>query len=534
MFWSIGARPISHTFELSGSSITTLGFHTTDNHWELALAVPEGLIGIGLVALLISYLPSIYNLFRERETMCTGWNIRAGSPPTVAVVVRRFNEIGILESMEDTWKEWEKWFVSNEEVTLSYPALAFFRSPTPHQSWVTTAGNVLDTAAFIETAVKVPHSPSSHLCLQAGYVALRRIAENYDADFDQDPSPDDPISIPRHEFEEVCDQLAAEGVPIEEDRDTAWREFSGWRVNYDVPLRLLCQIVLAPYAQWSSDYVDSVHGRRQFRFKVRELIASQWWYRVSGKHDSDEEAVHEEVRPGEGRPGESKQRESRPRESKQSNSQRSKPDPAMKTRITELLGVEIPVIQAPMGYIARAQLASAVSNAGGLGIVETSSGQLDDVKEEFAKMRDLTDKPWGVNIAQMLVRDMEEIVDFVASQHIKVVTTSAGDPRVLTEELEIGRHLRASCGAYAVGRAAGGRRRGGRPRGGRHRRRRFQESARGFHDGAGAYDPRGGGHSRGGGRRHLRRHRHGRSFGSGSRRRADGHSHAQRGRIASA
>lgn len=293
MFWSIGARPISHTFELSGSSITTLGFHATDNHWELALAVPEGLIGIGLVALLISYLPSIYNLFRERETMCTGWNIRAGSPPTVAVVVKRFNEVGILENMEETWREWENWFVSNEEVTLSYPALAFFRSPTPHQSWVTTAGNVLDTAAFIETAVKVPHSPSSHLCLQAGYVALRRIAENYDADFDQDPSPDDPISIPRHEFDEVCDQLAAEGVPIEEDRDMAWREFSGWRVNYDVPLRMLCQIVLAPYAQWSSDYVESVHGRRQFPFNVRKLFASQWWYRISRRGNSDEEADEE-------------------------------------------------------------------------------------------------------------------------------------------------------------------------------------------------------------------------------------------------
>ena len=108
----------------------------------------------------------------------------------------------------------------------------------------------------------------------------------------------------------------------------------------------------------------------------------------------------------------------------------------MKTRINELLGVEIPVIQAPMGYIARAQLASAVSNAGGLGIVETSSGQLDDVREEFAKMRDLTDKPWGVNIAQMLVHDMEEIVDFVVSQGVKIVTTSAGDPRVLTETLK--------------------------------------------------------------------------------------------------
>ena len=160
MFWSIGARPIPHTFELSGSSLTTLGFHAADTHWELALALPEGLIGMGLVALLISYLPSIYNLFRERETMCTGWNIRAGSPPTVAVVVNRFHQVGILSDMEDTWHEWEKWFVSNEEVHLSYPALAFFRSPTPEQSWITTAGNVLDTAAFIETSCLLYTSPS--------------------------------------------------------------------------------------------------------------------------------------------------------------------------------------------------------------------------------------------------------------------------------------------------------------------------------------------------------------------------------------
>ena len=100
----------------------------------------------------------------------------------------------------------------------------------------------------------------------------------------------------------------------------------------------------------------------------------------------------------------------------------------METKVTELLGIEIPVIQAPMGYIARAQLAAAVSNAGGLGIVETSSGKLDEVKEEFAKMRDLTDKPWGINIAQMLVSDLEEITDFTIASDIKFVTTSAGDP----------------------------------------------------------------------------------------------------------
>ena len=77
----------------------------------------------------------------------------------------------------------------------------------------------------------------------------------------------------------------------------------------------------------------------------------------------------------------------------------------MLNRVTQLLGVEHPIIQAPMGYIARAQLASAVSNAGALGIIETSSGRLDEVREEIAKMRDLTDKPFGVNIAQAFVRD---------------------------------------------------------------------------------------------------------------------------------
>ena len=98
-----------------------------------------------------------------------------------------------------------------------------------------------------------------------------------------------------------------------------------------------------------------------------------------------------------------------------------------KNRITEMLGVEYPIVQAPMGWIARAQLASAVSNAGGLGVIETSSGELDAVRGEIAKMRELTKKPFGVNIAQAFVRD-PNIVEFVVAQGVKFVTTSAGDP----------------------------------------------------------------------------------------------------------
>jgi len=104
-------------------------------------------------------------------------------------------------------------------------------------------------------------------------------------------------------------------------------------------------------------------------------------------------------------------------------------------RITRMLGVELPIIQAPMGYIARSALASAVSNAGAMGIIETSSGMLDEVRVEIAKMRDLTDRPFGVNIAQAFVSD-PGIVDFVVDNGVRFVTTSAGDPTRYTALLK--------------------------------------------------------------------------------------------------
>ncbi len=106
-----------------------------------------------------------------------------------------------------------------------------------------------------------------------------------------------------------------------------------------------------------------------------------------------------------------------------------------RNRVSELLGVEIPIVQAPMGWIARAPLASAVSNAGAMGIIETSSGELDVVKDEIRKMRDLTDKPFGVNIAQAFVRD-PGIANFVIDQGVRFVTTSAGSPTKYTGTLK--------------------------------------------------------------------------------------------------
>ena len=104
-------------------------------------------------------------------------------------------------------------------------------------------------------------------------------------------------------------------------------------------------------------------------------------------------------------------------------------------RVLAHTGVQYPIVQAPMGYIARSQLASAVSNAGGLGIIETSSGEVDACLAEIAKMKTLTDKPFGVNLPLLFIRE-PRVVDLVAKSGVKFVTTSAGSPAKLLPTLK--------------------------------------------------------------------------------------------------
>jgi len=104
-------------------------------------------------------------------------------------------------------------------------------------------------------------------------------------------------------------------------------------------------------------------------------------------------------------------------------------------RVLAHTGVTYPIMQAPMGWIARSQLASAVSNAGGLGVIETSSGEVDACLGEIARMRELTTKPFGVNLPLLFIRE-PRIVDLVAASGVKFVTTSAGSPAKLLPTLK--------------------------------------------------------------------------------------------------
>ncbi|MFN2557509.1 MAG: hypothetical protein ABR592_11715 [Nitriliruptorales bacterium] len=264
LFWAVGERPLSAALVASGSSLLTLGFERPDRLIGVLLAFLEAGLGVAVLALLlVTYLPSMYAAFSRREQAVTLQEARAGSPPSAVELLSRYARIKGLGDLDPVWHEWQGWFADVQETHTSLPALVFFRSQQPDQSWVTAAGALLDAASLYVAAVD--HSrvtdeprhdlgaPEAEVCIRAGYLALRRITDYFEIPYDPDPDPDDPISIAREEFDRACAEMEEAGVPLVSDLDQAWRDFAGWRVNYDAPLLGLAALTAAPYAPWSSD-----------------------------------------------------------------------------------------------------------------------------------------------------------------------------------------------------------------------------------------------------------------------------------------
>jgi len=254
IYWGIEGDSLGEAFRISGSSLLTLGFLEPEDLTAVVVAFTEAAMGLILLAMLITYLPSIYAAFSRREALVTSLEVRAGSPPSGVHLVRFFFVMEQLDRLSDFWKRWEAWFADVEESHTSFPSLSFFRSPQPEHSWITAAGSVLDGASLMSAAVDVPREAHAEFAIRAGYLALQRICDFYAIPYPIDPHyPEEQISVAREEFDEAWDYLAAEGVPMKADRERAWLDFAGWRVNYDTVLLELAAFVTAPLAPWISD-----------------------------------------------------------------------------------------------------------------------------------------------------------------------------------------------------------------------------------------------------------------------------------------
>ncbi len=254
MLWAAGAGSPYDAFVLSGSSLLTLGIRAPDNPLTTVLAYLEAGSGLVIIALLISYLPTIYSAFSQRETLVRLLETRAGTPPSAVYMYELAFPLGRMDHLQELWAEWEVWFAQTDETHTSLSMLSFFRSSQPHHHWLTAAGAVLDGAALFLSTLDYPRTANAALCIRAGYLALRHICDLYQIPYPADPHfPDDPISVTRDEYEEACARLEKAGLPLRPDRDQTWLDFAGWRVNYDRTLLGLCALTMPPPAPWSSD-----------------------------------------------------------------------------------------------------------------------------------------------------------------------------------------------------------------------------------------------------------------------------------------
>lgn len=156
-----------------------------------------------------------------------------------------------LEDLPSLFEAWESWSADVGESHSSYPILAAFRSQDPARSWVLAQLAVLDAAA-LDLALR-PGQAGLHarLCLRAGFLALRSVADTAGLPVDHDPDPDGPLALERSAFDEAVAALVAVGYPAERDAAAAWPHFRGWRVNYEAAAHALADRIVAPPAPWS-------------------------------------------------------------------------------------------------------------------------------------------------------------------------------------------------------------------------------------------------------------------------------------------
>lgn len=259
MFLALGVPNWHDAFSLSGSSLLTLGFAQPKDTPTTVLAFSEAILGLGIVSLMITYLPTLYTAFSHRETMVTRLARRIGSPPSPLALLEHFHEIQAMEKLYEVWEDWEEWFAELEESHSSFPFLVFFRSPTPSRNWLTAAGVILDCASLsISTLQEKPAGPNAKLTLRTGYKALQAIATTLKIRFDTEPKLESGISVTRAEYNQVYDRLRELNMAVVRDREQGWRTFVKLRAEYDEVLIKLSERILAPYAPWISDRSNTI------------------------------------------------------------------------------------------------------------------------------------------------------------------------------------------------------------------------------------------------------------------------------------
>jgi hypothetical protein len=239
IFWAIDGGGFGNAVVVSGSSLFTLGFQRPDGVGGAIAAFADATIGLGLLALVITYLPTLNAAFSRRESVVAMLDARAGDPPNAITLIERHHVFAGIETLDALWPEWERWIVDVGETHYTHPMLVFFRSSEPDHSWVTATATLLEAANFRLSAIDAggAGNAAAWMFYRAGLGAVQRLRAFFTYRVgDRDIAPVDRILA----------HFADVGVNVVDDHELAWERFCRRRSEYEPVLDALGRLVDAP------------------------------------------------------------------------------------------------------------------------------------------------------------------------------------------------------------------------------------------------------------------------------------------------
>jgi Ion channel len=231
---------------LSGSTLFTLGSADLAPHNEVGrvLTVVEAGIGLGLLSLVLSYLPVLYGSFSRREVRLTLLDTWAGSPPSAAELLRRLATTGDPATLSEFLKEWEYWCSELLESHISYPPVAYFRSQHRHQSWVSALATVLDLSALLKVGVDGFQTWRAHQTFAIARHAAVDLAQILGG------PPDTTVDrLPREALVALRRDLGRAGLTFEDSAD-ADDQLAELRRSYEPYILALANRLKTPAPPW--------------------------------------------------------------------------------------------------------------------------------------------------------------------------------------------------------------------------------------------------------------------------------------------
>ena len=285
-----GESPVTEQIYMSGVTFFTLGYGDVVPHTGAArvLVVFEAGTGIGFIAVVIGYLPVLYQLFSRREAHVIQLDARAGSPPTATTMLVRHAECGGLDRLEDLLREWEIWCSDLLESHLSYPMLVYYRSQHDNQSWLAALAAVMDCCALI--LVGVEDMPP--LQARMTFAMARQVVVEVARSFRVRPSRYEGGNRLNHaEFARMEAILLKAGVDWTAGQETE-ETLAALRATYEPLLDGLAKALLLPLPEWIAVAGAVDHWRRGHR----GLIASRLIEQLSERGDIDATADPSQAR----------------------------------------------------------------------------------------------------------------------------------------------------------------------------------------------------------------------------------------------